>query len=280
MKRAATAIALVLPLFAASGASATDLLGGTGDPHIDQQLREKIRWSGLYVGFGAQAGSTTHDTSADFFVLDGGDPQAPVSAGSDFINGIGAEGVGLSGTLGYDQRLPGTRWVLGIFGNYVYSEDYWETDFGASKAGLDPDSLSGELSKAGLDPDSLSGELSKDNEWTLGGRVGVLVGPRAMVYAGAGYTQADFSGVANIVEGGTPSSVAFGNQTFDGYTGLLGLEVKKNDFMSFVIEGRYTQYDEETLFDGRGTDGSGFVVNAEPSEIKVLGELRFKLITE
>jgi len=263
-KRMATALGAISLAFAtfSAPANATDLLGeSSGDPHVDQQLRNELRWSGLYVGGGIQGGATVHDLSAKDY--EEGE-SAPEVGGTAFIDGIGSEGVGLSGTVGYDQRFPGTRWVLGIFGNYVYSKDYWETDFGASGG-------------AG----TLSGQWSKDNEWTVGGRLGALVGPRAMIYGLAGYTQAEWSGIATWnPTGGDSVSTPFGNTTFDGITGGIGIEVKKTDFMSFSLEALHTWYEQEVLFDDRNVDGLGTVLHSEPSEWKVKGELRFKLLTE
>jgi len=242
LRKTATAIALVLPLFAASGASATDLLGGTGDPHIDQQLREKIRWSGFYGGIAGTIGMTNTELGAS----DG--------TSSGFLDGIGAEGFGATGTVGYDQRLG--SFIVGGFFDFTYSDDLWDTEFGFSEG-----------------VNGFSGEINREYDWTAGIRVGKLINPDTMVYALAGYSQLEVSAVE--VGGESVGS----NLTFDGYTVGAGIESKINDFASWYVEGRWSEYDSEVVYRD-SDDPEALVVEAEPSEVKAMAGFKLRLLTE
>jgi len=270
MKRAATAIALVLPLFAASGASATDLLGGTGDPHIDQQLREKIRWSGFYGGIAGTIGMTNTEMDADGIKLSGfldgmtntelGASDGTSSGFLGFLDGIGAEGFGATGTVGYDQRLG--SFIIGGFFDFTYSDDLWDTEFGFSEG-----------------VNGFSGEINREYDWTAGIRVGKLINPDTMVYALAGYSQLEVSAVWKKAAREVGGESVGSNLTFDGYTVGAGIESKINDFASWYVEGRWSEYDSEVVY-RKSDDPGALVIEAEPSEVKAMAGFKLRLLTE
>lgn len=199
MKRFWTAIAICALMAASSGmvnaqANATDILGDkeTGDFHIDEQLRQELRWSGFYVGAGGVFGATVTE----------------LSDGGNSIDGLGGEGAGLMGQVGYDQRLG--RFIVGVGVDFTYSDDFWQTDLDGV-------------------------EINREHDWTAYGRLGVLLNPNTMSYILLGYSQLQVGEI-----GPTPS------KTFDGYTVGGGVETKVNDFVSAFAEGRWSQYDSES----------------------------------
>jgi len=257
LRKTATAIALVLPLFAASGASATDLLGDTGDPHVNEQLRQEIRWSGFYAGIAGTIGMTNTDQTVEGFSPEGDFLR------SEMVDGFGAEGGGITGTLGYDQRLG--RFVIGVFGDFTYSDDFWTTEW------KDTDG----------DGDIRSGEYNRQYDWTAGVRLGKLINPNTMIYGLIGYSQLTGELPAGGVNGGDkPTFDSAQDVTFDGYTVGAGLESKVNDFMSWYVEGRWSQYESESVTFSGGDDQPVYTLEAEPSEVKAMLGLKLRLLTE
>jgi len=253
MKRAATAIALVLPLFAASGASATDLLGDTGDPHVNEQLRQELRWSGFYAGIAGTIGMTGFD-------LDGNEKIDGLAAGDDWTDSVSGDGFGITGTIGYDQRLG--RFIVGVFGDFTYTDDLWEVE-GAEVLGESPI------------------DANRQYDWTAGVRLGKLINPNTMIYILGGYSEMEID--AAVFDGNVGDPASSRTATFSGWTGGVGLESKVNDFLSWYVEGRYSDYGSEEVYrdvaipDDPADD---FVIEAEPSEVKAMFGLKLRLLTE
>jgi outer membrane immunogenic protein len=127
----------------------------------------------------------------------------------------GGEGVFGTVTVGFD-RLIRSGWVAGAFADY---------DFGST--------ISTEVGGHSVD---------HDHSWSVGGRLGYLVNPSTLVYGTAGYTQAqfDFSGATS--------------KTFDGYFVGAGIETFLRQNWTLKLEYRFSQFDEQTIFNGRICD--------------------------
>jgi outer membrane immunogenic protein len=147
----------------------------------------------------------------------------------DGAGGLAASGFVGGGRIGYD--IARGRGLFGIFGEYNFS--------GAS------------LELGGVTV------AEKEDEWTVGARLGYIAAPRTLVYVLGGYTQADFS---------TP---LFGGQsiTLDGATLGGGVEIAMASNLTFGVEAKHTIYIDSQIDD--------YGISAD--DTAVLGVLRLKL---
>jgi outer membrane immunogenic protein len=176
-------------------------------------------WNGFYVGIGIGAGAVVHDVSVSERDRYGHNEDKPSRSVFSF-DGIGGEGALGTVTLGYDRVIrPG--WVAGVFVDYDFS---------------------------GISTDSDIGSIDHDHSWAIGGRLGVLANPATLLYATAGYTQAEFD------------VSVFGSQTYDGYFVGAGVETFLHQNWTLKLEYRFSQFGEETIFDGGGIN-----IDLEPS---------------
>ena len=163
--------------------------------HVKGVTAAAPNWTGFYVGVGIGAGAVVSDVSfnrgsRELFGLDG----------------IGAEGVFGTVTVGYDRVIrPG--WVAGVFADY---------DFGSN--------ISTDISHLG--------SIDLDHAWSIGGRAGFLTSPSTLVYGTVGYTQAEFD-----FFGAT-------SETFDGFFVGAGIETLLRQDWTLKLEYRYTQFDD------------------------------------
>ena len=206
-------------------------------------------WTGFYVGGGVGYGAyTTEDNS--LFTSSG----APVTGPSS------SAGKGWLGTViaGYDVQFT-DRWVIGIFADYDFT------------------SIKGEhnnLLFAG------AGTLKQESAWAVGGRLGYLVTPATLLYATAGYTEADFSGVTYSFLF-APTVVGFQNgATYDGWFVGLGAETQLTANWYARLEYRYADYKpgRTTLFDIAGAP-VGFDNSTEQTMQTVRAGLSYKFVT-
>ncbi|MFL5007274.1 MAG: outer membrane protein, partial [Microvirga sp.] len=127
---------------------------------------------------------------------------------------FGGEGVFGTVTVGYD-RVIRPGWVAGAFADY---------DFGST--------ISTEISGDSID---------HNHSWSVGGRLGFLSSPSTLIYGTAGYTQAEFDFGAT-------------SKTFDGYFVGAGIETFLRQNWTLKLEYRFSQFDEQTIFDTRYCD--------------------------
>jgi len=120
--------------------------------------------------------------------------------------------------LGFDKQMG--RVVVGVFGDYNWS------DINA-----------------------------KNNDWTVGGRIGFLVDPRMMVYGLAGYTQADYD-----------------EADYEGWTIGGGAEYAVTDNIFVGTKYTYTDLGEETT-----ANTPTLNIVSERDEHKILMDLKIKI---
>lgn len=163
-------------------------------------------------------------------VNDGNDAQYPAPTWSGFYVGAAAGyGIGtadrtaLTGirvpasfrgeqgilAVGYDFRLS-PRWVAGLFADYAFGE----VDGGPQVV-----------------------RVTIDNQWSIGGRVGVLATPSTLLHASAGYTAADFKA---SLAGINPLA----DTTLDGFFLGLGVEQALSRNLSLKLDYRFSDYEE------------------------------------
>lgn len=151
-------------------------------------------WTGCYIAGGGGYGlwnqeNTTYDVTTA--------PRTQVTATTT------AGGRGYFGTVGAgcDYQFPVGTWnfVVGAFGDYDFA------------------SMKGNVAEPFLPS---FGYEKLDSQWSVGGRVGVLVTPNLLTYFSAGYTEAHFNAY-NLFRATAPIGAATGNyiggQTYSGY---------------------------------------------------------------
>jgi outer membrane immunogenic protein len=135
-----------------------------GTPFYTKAARTAYNWTGFYLAGGGGYGLMSSD-------------QHSVDLGTG-ATGIGtrAGGRGYFGTVGggYDWQINPT-WVVGIFGDAQFGD------------------IRGSLADAAL---GITGRLKNDTNYAAGARLGYLISPNALSYVNAGYSHADFKGVA------------------------------------------------------------------------------------
>jgi len=173
-------------------------------------------WSGFYLGAGVGYGSfveseTTVNTAT-------GIPDHP---STDF----GGKGVLGTVIVGYDHQIGNL--VLGAFADFDWS--------GAK----------GTMSDIAGGP-TLWGSVEQDSAWAVGGRAGLLTGPKTLVYLSGGYTQAKFDSFSlSSISGATVRSAD--SQTHNGWFLGAGMETKLVDNLSLRLEYRFSDYGEKSF---------------------------------
>lgn len=278
--------AVLATFLAGSPVSAADLGNNGGSTPVDYQA--PISWTGFYLGGRIGYGNANHELSLseyfksycgdvgethgfedgyhdisnrDKYLVDGtlvcpadkggGDHDSVVVDGDSRevanLNGLNSSGLTGGAQIGFDKQI-GTRFVVGVFGSY---------------------DLSAMDTTASLGPIDLT-LIEKGDEWSVGARAGFLLHPRVLAYVLAAYTEADWTfgdGILGKKE-----------VTFSGVTAGAGLEYAVSENVFVGIEGTHTFYGKETILDAYDAeDNSGFRLDDEIGETKVLGTLKVKL---
>lgn len=173
---------------------------------------------------GIGAGAINHEIS-----LSPG-PALPPGVFSANLDGIGGEGI--LGTIGISADYQiGPKIVIGAFFDYDFAK--LETEAGLSI-----------LPFVGLNATS---KISLDNQWTIGGRIGMLLSPDTLWYALAGYTQASISDLEVNVTTPVSLRLTAGVPGFSGYVVGGGVETLLAPNWSLKAEYRFTQLDAEKI---------------------------------
>ncbi len=153
-----------------------------------------VSWTGCYIAGGGGYGlwnqeNTTYDVTTA--------PRTQLTATTT------AGGRGYFGTVGggCDYQFQAANWqiVVGAFGDYDFA------------------SMKGNVAEPFF---PAYGYEKLDNQWAVGGRVGVLITPNLLTYFSAGYTQATFDRqnfTTLFAPVGTPAGVFIDKQTYNGW---------------------------------------------------------------
>jgi outer membrane immunogenic protein len=228
---------------------------------ISASAADPSNWSSFSVSVGGGAAKTNTGLSVDTANHD----QLDIFPGSPPFFSIIGQALGHSGAsedqwngfgtvqAGYDQRVG--NFVIGAFGDF----DFYPDQPGAAGS----DNINGNLSFAFLGVPvgpvipianyaSVTSNVELENTWSVGGRVGYLVAPNALLYALGGYSQARFDGQVNLSYGvGNPIT---GPQVLSlsvpdelrGYIVGGGGELKVADHIALRLEYRYANYSGDT----------------------------------
>jgi outer membrane immunogenic protein len=187
-------------------------------------------WTGCYIAGGGGYGMYNQDNT----LYDGTTVPRTQLTGTDT-----AGGRGYFGTVGagcdYQVPLGGWNFVVGAFGDYDFA------------------SIKGNTNVGGL----AYGREKLDSQWSIGGRVGVLVTPNLLTYFSAGYTEAHFNSYnlfsnVNLIGFpaiGTPTGTFIGGKTYSGYFLGAGDEYSLNNFLPGLFwktEYRFSDLDTRT----------------------------------
>lgn len=259
-------LAALTAVLMSGSAYAADIYGGsTKDSPSTFESPGMVNWSGLYIGVQGGYGNANHNLSLqEYYPVDSEEEGGGYTTQTDTLgslNGINSHGGIGGGRIGYDHARG--RLLFGVFAEYNFTN------------------METELTIAGGDSPDVKFGLEKDDEWSVGGRIGYIAAPRTLVYALAAYSQTKynvtgFDGI-EVPEGGYFNKGA----TFDGVTVGGGVEIALTGNVFLGLEYAHTFYGEETLLDAGYTyeDGAregGRVVD-DLDEDKVLATLKFKL---
>ncbi len=239
MKIRALALALVSSVFI-TPAFAADLPTANADIFTPTAV-QRTYFHGAYIGVTGGFGAANNELNArlDEYGYEG-DTAYNYKVANGNLDGIGA-GLGLFGVnAGYDFRVG--KFVFGPTIRYN-----WLSGSTDASVGLFENYYT---AGAGFD---------YNNELGVGGRLGLMVSDKTLVYTGLLYSRLETSGSVTF-DGETASK----DYTFHGYTILAGIETMITPQLSLKLEGEYAQYGKETLFsydDGRGTSAS---ITAQP----------------
>lgn len=100
----------------------------------------------------------------------------------------------------------------------------------------------------------------KNGDWSVGGRLGLIVAPRTMAYVLAAYTQADYD-----------------EATFSGYSVGGGVEFAVTNNVFLGMEYAHSFYGKETLFDGAVGPDTHVKITDELDEDRIMATLKLKL---
>ncbi|HRY06074.1 MAG TPA: cellulose biosynthesis protein BcsS [Hyphomicrobiaceae bacterium] len=207
-----------------TAAGAADLGGSLKDAPV---VAPAPAWSGIY--FGGSAGYGHNRSDNIYSDSEGGWEKHHESADGGLISTV----------FGIDRQI-GDRFVIGAFADF----DWSNFDRGTAN-------------------ENVWNGLTITRAWSVGGRLGVLVTPRTLLYGTAGFTQAHFrnDGWWDIDGLGAGRR----SRNFNGYFVGGGLEVMLRSNFFLRGELRYADYGDEIT--NAGTYSTGTYVDREDPEV-------------
>lgn len=215
MKQVLVGVAVALALVTSQAAA--DGIDSRHPPTIAAPVPVPIyapTWTGFYIGAGIGGGAIVHDLSIR-------DDLGPLL---DF-DGIGGEGIFGTAIIGWDWQF-GRNGVFGVFADYDFSD------------------ISTETSVFGGDMDT---SIDHEDTWSVGARLGWLATPGTLIYATAGYTEAQLE--HSISFDNVLGFDTFGrDRTFSGYFVGGGIDTRLGASNWFArLEYRFTDFDSERI---------------------------------
>lgn len=188
---------------------------------------ETYVWDGLHIGAGIGVGSFDHDGSLsgrDCFIK----PQVIAGVCKDPYR-FGDDDWDVFGTvqLGYDRVLH-DRFLVGLFTDFDIYRDA-ESTYAVVGDGSD-----------------IKVKLELEDVWNVGGRLGVLVTPRILLYGVGGYSRADIDGTV-VDDLGAKLKLS---DDVDGYFIGGGGEIKLRSNLALRLEYRWTDFGSISAADG------------------------------
>lgn len=184
---------------------------------------ETYVWDGLHIGVGIGAGSFDHDGDVKGHDCVTNTKVIPIACKDR--HRFGDDDWDVFGTvqLGYDRVLH-DRFLVGVFTDFDVYHDAESTSVF----------------------DGIKVKLELDDVWNVGGRLGVLVTPRILLYGVGGYSRADIDG--KVIDG-LGASLKLSDEV-DGYFVGGGGEVKLRSNLSLRLEYRWTDFESISATQG------------------------------
>jgi outer membrane immunogenic protein len=215
-------------------------------------------WTGCYIGAGGGYGMWNQEnTTFDATTV----PRTQVSATTT------SGGRGYFGTVqgGCDYQFPVGAWniVIGGFGDYDFA------------------SMKGNVTEAFV---PAFGYEKLNSQWSVGGRVGVLVTPSLLTYFSAGYTEAHFNSFdlfnASIINGpiGTPTGAFIAGRTYKGWFLGAGDEYALSFLPGLFWKTEYRFSDLDTRTNPILTIATGLPTGFEVDSHKFVHTVRSELV--
>ena len=152
-------------------------------------------WTGCYIAGGGGYGLWNQENTAYDVTTN---PRTQLT-GMNTDGGRGYFGT-VGGGCDYQVGLGNWQMVVGAFGDY---------DFASMKGNETFPSI------------GAYGQEKLNSQWSVGGRVGVLITPSLLTYFSAGYTEAHFNSVTQLANFapfiGVPNGLYVGGRTYSGY---------------------------------------------------------------
>ncbi len=186
-------------------------------------------WTGFWVSGGAGYALSDIDHSVT-------GPVAPFPV-FDFAHDNGGRGwLGKVGA-GADYQFAGPfgSWVVGLFGDYSFSDVKGNYSFNC------PGGCAG--------PTGFTGQLKNDWSWAFGGRVGFVALPGLLTYFNGGYTQGHFKGINYLdASNGAATGLVQGSRTRDGWFlgGGTEYQITQIPGLFWKNEVRFSTFDNKT----------------------------------
>ncbi|OYY69959.1 outer membrane protein [Sphingomonas sp. 28-63-12] len=182
--------------------------------------------------------------------------------------------------LGYDGTRPGSTADSDIAGDnqtasgLLYGGDVgYDVGVGRFVIGAEAE-LTGSTAKVNnspIDPNNFGyGRVKAGRDLYAGARLGMLVGPKTMLYAKGGYTNARFDLTAS--DGTTETGRHY---NLDGYRVGAGIEHALTPNSYAKIEYRYSNYGNARLEYPNGTNTNNFSVDTDRHQVAVGFGFRF-----
>jgi outer membrane immunogenic protein len=166
-------------------------------------------FTGCYGGGAVGWSSALSDTSLD------------TAFGSLSVDALAADGASFTALAGCDIALGNTPFVVGLWGDWTKHS----AEFSVNATGLPA------IVETGL-----------DTSWAVGGRLGYVVVPGALVYALGGYTQAEVDDITFPAFG--PGAPVLSVPTLEGYVLGGGAEVSLGNGLYLQAQYSYADYEQ------------------------------------
>lgn len=167
-------------------------------------------WTGCHISAQVGYGIAQHDSTLDVV-------GAPASLN---INSLSATGTEIGGGVGCDVQMG--RLVFGLFGDYMAADIEHSTTAALGIANLD-----------------LSTTIER--QWSIGGRVGVLLSETTLAYALGAYSRAESSDLK--LSAGPLGNLSWDVPELTGLTIGLGIEHQFTSALALRAEIRHTEFD-------------------------------------
>lgn len=228
---------------------------------------DPVSWTGYHIGvFGGLSFSNHKVGAAGWDYSEGGLFQIGGGDGADIFSIAGQIDLGGQGFFGSIQNgvdvQIGNHLVVGLFGDFTLSSLTAEANGHWSVCYDDPAVCNADGEPFPEPDGTFEFDLRTVSSWTVGARVGVLTGPRTLVYALGGVTRVNLAAEGTIYPDGDPPIMESYAFTRNAVTFGLGVEAMLSHNLSATLEYRGTLWSmEEEIFFGPDAGAAIFGLN-------------------